>query len=542
MITLLPKQEQLLSTIADKILYGGARGGAKTFGSVCAAALEVVEKYREVDIIKFNIDKRSFRIKQDPDTGKVVYYKFLIDYSYYMGVIVRRGRPQLQANTLVECRKVYPLLGGIFDKAEYCWNFPSGASIYLRPLQDEETLNYFQGPSFQRFIVEELTQFDKDEIEQAQCCCRSAEPIGGGQRINAKMIFTTNPGGKGHKWVKEYFVDRCPPLKDGPQLHLSRYNLWYQPLKANNPYVTDTGERILFIPSLVFDNPHLVNHDERYVKTMLGLNSTLLSMWVHGNWDIFPGQYFHMWRDDIHVIPEYEFYGAKYSYEPLSAYRKNFKWKEKGYRLFMSNDYGFSEKSAWACGMYAVDNKGFVVKFAEIVESGMSISQQAEYTITFLKEHYSLDINDFEIVVADPNSYWQRRDQGSTFYTFADVYATYGICLVKGKNDRIQGAGAMVDYLSFDEKTTVPKLRFLSNSYRSISSIPNLMSSKGKPNDVEQGGDNHSYDETRYFVMMLLGEIDNNNLDKKQQRRMWDLINKKQEYAEEHTARRYLAG
>jgi hypothetical protein len=497
---LLPKQVALLEANADRILYGGGRGGAKTFGTTAAAAIEPIESYSEEEVRLKKIDVSDFRVKIDED-GSRIYYKFLIDYPYYNGVIVRRSLPQLVSNTLVENKKLYPLLGGKYTAKDSTWTFPSGATITLRPLNDEMSLDFFQGPSFQRFIVEELTQFDQHVIEQAEACCRSAEPIGGGTRIPAKIIYTTNPGGRGHKWVKEEYVDKCPPLPDGKPVYVEEYDLSYQPLKANVPYVSETGERILFIPSLVFDNPYLADNDKRYVSNLLNKNKILRDSWLFGKWDTFSGQFFDMWDENIHVIDEMKFYNVN-SLSDVQQARQTFDWKEKGYALYLSNDYGV--RNPWACGFYAVDQNLNIIKFAEIFETGMSINQQARYTKEFLKEHYNLEISDFTLAIADPKSYWETRDKATGFYTFADEYAKEGILLTKGNNTRLQGAGAMLEALRIRGDGT-PRLRFLSNCENTISSIPSLPSDPKNPDDVDSNANDHCYDEMRYFLMVTIG-------------------------------------
>jgi len=511
MLEFLPKQVQLMNAKADVILYGGARGGAKTMGTALAIALEVIEIYTDREMSERGINKKGFRMKID--NGIRIFYKYLIDYRNYMGVVARRTIPAINTNTLVEMGKVYPYFRGKFNKKDYCWRFPSGAKIYLRPLSDDDTLEFFQGPNFHRFVVEELTQYEQEMIEMAESCCRSAEPIDDSFRIPAKIIYTTNPGGRGHKWVKEKFVDVCPPLPDGEQIYVPKFDIYYQPLKANKPYVTKSGERLLFIPSLVFDNPHLAEKDERYVSNLLNKNKILQSMWLFGRWDKFAGQFFDMWNEDKHVIDEYEFYKVKGAVELIEA-RRLFDWKENGYRLYMSNDYGFSEKSAWACGMYAVAKDMSIIKFDEIVESGLSIVEQAQYTKKILHDRHRLYIDDFDIVVADPKSYWETRDAGSNFYTFYDEYAKEGIYLTKGKNDRVTGAAAMVDALRM-QPNGLPRMRHLSCCQNTNSSIPNLPADPRNPNDVDTKTFDHCYDEERYFLMMLLGGFVEINLDKK---------------------------
>lgn len=502
-LSFLPKQVELMNCSADQVLYGGARGGAKTFGSAAAMALSPGEVYGESDFLALHLNPKDYRVRVD-EAGNRIYFRYLIDYPYYVGAIVRRSRPQLRANTLVETGRIYRLFGGTFDRGDYCWMFPSGATIYLRPLSDDSTSDFFQGPSFQRLCIEELTQFDKEMVEKVLVSCRSTPPIGGGYQIPARIIFTSNPGGRGHNWVKETFVDKCPPQPDGELRYVDEFDLAYQPLRSGEPYVNEYGESFLFIPSLVFDNPYLVENDRRYVRHLNSMNPVIRSLWLLGRWDVNVGQYFNMWDESIHVIDEFDFFNITKSDELVEA-RRRFDWKGKGYRLFLSNDYGFSSRSAWACLAFAVDNHLNVYQFAEIVESGLTISQQADYTMEFFKKNYDLSIDDFELVIADPKSYWQKQDRGDVFFSFYNVYLEKGIYLTKGNNDRVAGAAAVADMLKMNDEGKA-KLRFLNNCQKTIDTISTIPADPKKPDDVDTTVFDHPYDALRYFVMIAIYE------------------------------------
>jgi hypothetical protein len=501
-VELTKKQEMLLNADADNVLYGGARGGGKSFGVAAAAALELGEYYWAEEARKIELDVSQYR-KAEYEDGRVAYYRYLIDYPYYRGVFIRQTLPGLLSITHPECRKIFPALGATFSKDQKMWTFPSGATLEYRPLVTEDDAGFFQGGNYHRMFFEELTQLNPDLVEMAMAGCRSAKPIGGGYHIKAKRIATTNPGNRGHKWVKETWVDKCKPVNDGDPIYLEEFDLTYQPQKPGKVYThPESGETFLFIPSMVFDNPHLAEHDKAYIRQLMGKNEILRRMWLFGDWSVFGGQFFDCWDNTKHVLDEKEFFGAVHDYE-LDDKRKQFDWT--AYRLYLSNDYGFAEKSAWACGAYAVHQiTGDIIKFAEIVRNKMTVLQQAEYTKEYFEKYYGLDATrDFELIIADPKSYWQQRDKAEDdFYTFERVYAEQELFLTKGNNERIPGAEATQEALRIREDGT-PKLRILSNCEDTISTIPNLPADKHNLNDVDTTVFDHCYDEQRYFLMML---------------------------------------
>ncbi len=497
MIEFTPKQRLLLKSKPDTIVYGGARGGGKSVGLAGKMALEVTEWYSEAEAKKKNINIATYRnTANDPNFDEIYYYKYLIDYPDYAGVVVRRTDDSLMNQFHPEAKKIYPFLGGKWVNKQ--WVFPSGATIVYRPCKREEDLDWFQGQNKQRLGIEELTQFEEYEVEEIESCCRSANPY-----IKAMKVYTTNPGKKGHKWVKEKYIDKCPALKDGDPVYLEEFDLTYQPLKPNKPYITPSGEEYLFIPSLVFDNKHLSQNDKQYIRNLMGKNEILKRMWLFGDWDIFAGQFFSMWDENIHVRSELDFFNAADNAD-LILKRREFDWSD--WRLYMSNDYGFAERSAWACGFYAVSNvSDEIVKFGEIVESGLTIKQQAKMTKETIRKLYNLKIDDFEMVIADPKSYWQRQDKGDEFWDFAKAYEEEGIHLTKGINDREQGAMAFLEALRVREDN-IAQMTFLDCCTETVESIPNLPADRKNPNDVDTTVFDHCYDEGRYFLMVIKGE------------------------------------
>lgn len=521
-VELTAKQNILMEAKADTIVFGGARGGGKTFGvSACKMVLDVCEWVSEADAKKRDLDVSDYRnTAGDPNHKELYYFKYTIDYPEFRGCIVRKSLKMLVSNTVPECKKVYPLLGGKYLAGDRKWVFPTGAEVELRPAAKPEDIDFFQGQNYQRLVIEELTQMEADDVDKIEASCRSTIP-----EIPAMKIYTTNPGNRGHKWVKEKFIDVCPALNDGEPVYLEEYDITYQPLKPNKVHTTKTGEKFLFIPSLLFDNPYLAENDKNYVRNMLSKSNHILRrMWLFGDWSVFTGQFFTMWDENIHTQDEMEFFGAK-NVRELAGKRKTFDWGD--YRLYMSNDYGFAEKSAWACGMYAVHNEtDEMVKFTEIVMSGLTIKEQARMTKEVLSDEYNLSIERFELIVADPNSYWQRKDKGEEFWTFALAYEEEGIILTKGLNDREQGAMAVIQALNIDKDTKRPRLTFLDNCNESIDSIPALPTDSRNPNDVDTTCFDHPYDELRYLLMVLIGDAPDTGGD--ETRRSW-MIKKMQE-------------
>lgn len=122
-------QTEFLSSSADLVIYGGARGGGKTFAAL-------LEPLRSIHIPGFN------------------------------AVIFRRTYPQItNAGGLWDkSTEIYPALGGKPSLAKLQWDFPSGATIAFRHLKLEEHKFDWMGLQVCLEEWEELTHFTKSQF------------------------------------------------------------------------------------------------------------------------------------------------------------------------------------------------------------------------------------------------------------------------------------------------------------------------------------------------------------------------------------------
>lgn len=481
----------------DIIVFGGARGGGKTYVVSGNKAVAHVREYFSEEYANLNrIDTKGYRIL-DREDGRY-FYKISIDYPHYSCVIVRHTEPQLMTTIKPMTDLIYPGFGGKWVKSDMTWYFPSGAQVILRSCEKEAALDFFKSGNFKMLIIEELTEFKEEWVEKMEGGCRSTDPI-----LKAMKVYTTNPGEIGHSWVKNKFVKPCLPVPDGKPIYNEEFGISYQPLKANKPAKTKSGEEFIFIPSLVFDNPHLVDNDRVYIKNLLGKNEILKQMWLFGNWDVFAGQFFDMFDYGVHVIDEYTFFGAdKDDLNDLDIKRKSFNWSD--YRLFRSYDYGYAEQSAWVCGAFALHKyTGDIVQFAEITETKLTAKLQAQRVKEYFYDVYRLKTENFEKDIADPKSFWEKIDTGDTFKTPWDYYAEEGIILIPANNARQSGAMAVLDAMTIRKSDGLPRLRWLSCCTETVDCIVNLPADPNHPNDVNTKAYDHHYDMVRYYVFGL---------------------------------------
>ena len=219
------KQAEALSQIDFEILYGGARGGGKT----------------------------------DAGMAFMLYDK---EHSRYRGLVIRKNAGDL--NDWVSRAKImYRPTGAEFVQGEI--RFPSGATIVLGHLKDENAYEKYQGHEYHKMLIEELTQIATElNYLKLISSCRSTIP-----ELRPQVFNTTNPGGRGHKWVK------------------ARFGLDGDTSETIKTTDGKTGRTRIFIPARVDDNPYIMKNDPSYIAFLDGLPDGLREQWRYGRWNEF---------------------------------------------------------------------------------------------------------------------------------------------------------------------------------------------------------------------------------------------------------------
>jgi len=210
------KQAQFLVDPRKEVLFGGAAGGGKS-----DAALMAASQY--------------------------------VNYPDYNVLILRRTYPQLtQAGCLVpRSLEWWHDTEAKYNQQTHTWTFPSGATVAFGSLQHEKNKYDYQSGEYSLIIFEELTQFTKSQYLYLRSRLRRNIDVPFPVRIRA----TSNPGGVGHKWVKNRFFVESAPGRG-------------------------------FIQSLLDDNPYL-NADE-YRATLQDLTDIEKAQLLYGDWAISP--------------------------------------------------------------------------------------------------------------------------------------------------------------------------------------------------------------------------------------------------------------
>lgn len=169
----------------------------------------------------------------------------------YSALLLRRTYQDLsQPNAIMDRAKKW--LDQYTKKGKVHWNnstktftFPSGATLSFGYLSHDNDLDQYQGSELQFVGFDELTQFTEKQYTYLHSRLRKLKK----SNIPIRMRAGSNPGGRGHDWVKKKFILGKVP----------------------------------FIPSSYKDNLYLDTVE--YAKSLDKLDELTKRQLMHGDWD-----------------------------------------------------------------------------------------------------------------------------------------------------------------------------------------------------------------------------------------------------------------
>lgn len=206
------QQRRFLDLADSEAFYGGAAGGGKS-DALLMAALQFV-----------HVPEYSALILRRTNKDLIL-----------PGAIMDRARTWLTGTA------------ARWSASEQKWTFPSGARLTFGYCQDPGDEERYQSAEFHYIGIDEVTQW----LEKPYRFLFSRLRRLVASKVPARMRSAGNPGGIGHRWVKERFVD---------------------PKTAIAP----------FVPAKVQDNPH-IDVDE-YLKMLGKLEETSRLQLAEGRW------------------------------------------------------------------------------------------------------------------------------------------------------------------------------------------------------------------------------------------------------------------
>ena len=425
-------QTEFLAASEQEVLYGGAAGGGKSFGLLAD----------------------PMRYFHNPN---------------FNGLILRRTNDELR-ELIWKSQELYPKAfpGAKWAEKKSQWTLPSGAKLWLTYLEREDDVRRYQGLAFSYIAFDELTQHPTPFAwDYMRSRLRTTDPD-----LPIFMRATTNPGGAGHGWVKQMFIDPAPAnhafvatdLNSGEPLE---YPEGHE--KAGQPLF-----KRRFIPASLTDNPYLMEGGQ-YEANLLSLPENQRRQLLEGDWAVADGAAFPEFRQSVHVVEPFEI--------PHNWVR------------FRSADYGYSSWSAvhW----YAIDP---------------AYETLIVYRELYVSKHTGKDLGRavMDAEVGDgikfgilDSSCWHNRGQIGP--SIAEEMITMG-CRWRPSDRtagaRVAGKNQLHERLKVDEVTEQPGIVFFNTCRQIIADLPVIPSCPKGSDDIDQRyASDHTYDSLRYGLM-----------------------------------------
>jgi len=421
------RQAYALRCDADQIFYGGAAGGGKT-DWILACNIRGVLNW-----------------------GKA-----------WRGIIFRKTYPQLE-EVITRGRQLFIPMGAKYNESKHVFRFPNGAEVRLANLERDNDVERYQGHQYSLIAFDELGHWRTDYC-WVYMTSRCRSPAG----VPCQMIGAGNPGGPGHSWIKNLFIDGFKPDV--------KYNI---PVAYDRE--TEKWEHIsrCFIPSRLEDNPKLLEKNPKYKTYLDSLPDHLRRALRDGDWDVFGGQVFDEWRREKHVI-------------------RPFAMSQDGWRRFYCLDWNYSRP--YAITKLAVNYDGKVIQYGEIYGClrGEVNKGTKETSKEVAKKAWSDAVNEgVTDIIADPANWNTQDGYPAPISAFQDE----GFRCIKANNDRKPGLQQLHDYLKDNDENGQPMFQVFNTCYHTIRTLPALLPDPNDPDDADSKMEDHLYDAIRYGLM-----------------------------------------
>lgn len=426
-----PKQLEALQTLLDPkckyLLYGGAMSGGKSYLLRWAALAYSIYIYRTTGLknVPIGLFSEDYPTLKDRQISRIQY-----EFPPWLGVL-RNSDIDGLAFTLSD---------------EY-----GGGKILLRNLDDPSK---YMSTEFAGEFVEELTR----NTEQTFMELRNRLRYPGIDEV--KFMGASNPGGVGHGWVKNLFINQNTP--DPEQ------------------------NRFFYVHANAYDNQYI---SKEYIKQLESLPPQLRKAYLEGSWDIFAGQYFPEWDYRRHVItpfvPQGKVIVGGMDWGRAKPFSFHLATVEK---VFFRDDAG--------------DSTSFfrTKTFFETYGTEKTPEEWSQVIKEQLKGKFNLKLSDVSWVQADPTIFNKGNDNGVSirdqFFNDDESWR----CLKPAKNDRIPGWTIMKQWLS-DAPDGKPYWQVTSNNLNLIRTLPELIHDESPhEEDVNSDGEDHAGDDQRYML------------------------------------------
>lgn len=409
-----PHQQRFHDAEARYVLFGGAAGPGKS-----AALLQ--------DAIAF--------CRQHPGVN---------------AYLLRRTYPELEDTLIAEFLKHCPTEWATYNFQSHTAVFGNSSRLRFRHCNHANVPYRYKSTNIDWLGIDELTEMP---FAWWQYLCSRLRASRAG--VSPRFRASTNPGGVGHHAVKSLWVDRDAEFAAEPEVHFDLRDFE-------------------FIPARVTDNAWIMEHDPDYVRRLESLPETERKALLHGDWNVFAGQYFTEWLEAAHVVEPFEV--------PV------------GWPRWTSTDDG--ETNPWCTLWLTLDPATGIVY---VYREHYAAKQRLEWHVEEVRTQSEGEV--YRLQVADPAMWGSaNRSEGSR----AEQAERLGLGpLTAGNNNRIAGWTLVKGGLH--RSPDGPTLQVFRTCRNLIRTLPGLIHDKQRPEDLDTTGEDHAADALRLGLMAIWG-------------------------------------
>ena len=317
------------------------------------------------------------------------------------------------------------------------WTFPSGATLSFGYLNHNNDLDQYQGSELQFVGFDELTQFPENQYTYLHSRLRKLE----GSDVPIRMRAGTNPGGRGHDWVKERFI------KD----------------ESPNP----------FIASSYLDNVFLDR--DQYGHQLDKLDELTRLQLKYGDWDAVLKEGLLITRDRLN--------------KALISYTNTYqKWQPAFCAIGIDPASTGSDKFAMSCLVYF--NNGKIV-LVDLDATPSAFPEERLRNFIIRNSKWKPYVVNFEQEPGSDSTYALKHWQG----VLKDLVRKYGIVVKKtqssnSKYNRARPTANLIrqNRLFFDNNISPERLRSIFNQYVYIHPDKEIMNEYPSPDELDSLG------------------------------------------------------
>lgn len=386
---------------------------------------------------------------------------------HWQGIVFRRALTEFTELKL-RANELFPKIGGRWQDQKSQWIFPDFGTkdqvptLRFRYLENLRDIRLYEGHSYPWVGIDELGDWeDQNAFFRLLTCNRYGRyPI-----PNKRTRATGNPGGRGHLWIKKFFVDPAP---------LGSKLLYDEQLKMNYMFILGTYN----------DNRIGIDNDPDYPNRMNRAGSpALVKALKEGDFSVVAGQFFEFNLN--HII------------EPFPI--------PKHWTRYMSMDWGAcGEGDPFSIGWWAVSDgtdfggsipyfrRGTKIRYREWYGKGLPRVAVREVAAGIMQREAGEKI----LWRTAGGDIKKKLDESGP--SIKEMFAAFGINFMQADMSRVSGWLEMRDNLKGMDGT--PSVFTFSTCRDSCEVIPSIQHSQKDANDIEQVNDDIA-DEWRYALM-----------------------------------------